>query len=233
MKRLLLTTTICFGLSLSTVHAQVIVNDPLSNGARIMEAGKNLTELKHQYDMMSQQYNGILCTVQSLSHTNGTMNMAKGLLSSEMQNPGSIPPGLPGMGAVTGAERFLNQNKVFTSTGTDFSSRESTRRAQASANIQAQAEEGMLRSQARSEGISELLANIDTQPDVNALAALQARISSEHIFAQNEANHIARLALLQGVGQQVDQQRAEQAGQGQLDEYLNRVQGNMNNAWGG
>ena len=82
------------------------------------------------------------------------------------------------------------------------------RRAQAAANIQAEAQAGMERADERIAYLNQLQQSIQDQPDVTAVAAVGARVSSEHLFLQNEANNVSRLQLIQQTQLRVDQQRA-------------------------
>ena len=228
MKRTLLASAFCLGFGMSHLHAAGMpVVDTASIIARGFEAGKNLAQLKQQYDMMTQQYRGIMQTVDSLSHPNQVMNMARNMLNQQMRSPGSAPASIPGLAygsqLSAGAARFLNQNRHYDPQGDDFAALEMRRQAQASANLQAEAQEGMERAQERIASINELQGSIDGQPDVQAVSALEARVQTEHLFLQNEANNVARLQLLQQTSARVDMQRAEQNGRKNAEDWGTRA----------
>jgi hypothetical protein len=71
--------------------------------------------------------------------------------------------------------------------------------------------------------LNQLQASIQDQPDITALAATEARISSEQLYIQNEGNNVARLNLIQQSAARVDQQRAEQAGRREADDWHTRA----------
>ena len=237
MKRILLASAFCLSLGLGTtpLHAAGMpVIDTASIVARALEAGKNLAQLKQQYDMMTQQYRGIMQTVDSLSHPNQVMNMAKNLLNQQMQSPGSAPASIPGLAygsqLSAGAARFLDQNRHYNPQGDDFAALEMRRQAQASANLQAEAQAGMDRAEERIAAINELQQSIDGQPDVQAVSALEARVNTEHLFLQNEANNVARLQLVQQLGARVDMQRAEQNARKDAEDWATRTGDALNQA---
>ena len=230
MKRTLLASAFCLSLGVGTtpLHAAgAPVIDTASIIARGLEAGKNLAQLKQQYDMMTQQYRGIMQTVDSLSHPNQVMNMARNMLNQQMQSPGSAPASIPGLAygsqLAAGAARFLDQNRHYNPQGDDFAALEMRRQAQASANLHAEAQAGMDRAQERIAGINELQQSIDGQPDVQAVSALEARVGTEHMFLQNEANNVARLQLVQQLAARVDAQRAEQNGRKDAEDWAQRA----------
>ena len=144
-----------------------------------------------------------------------------------MRNPGSMPGNIPGLSfgsqLSAGASRFLNQNRYHAPQGSDFAAQEMRRREQATANIQAEAQAGMERAEERIAYLDELQRSIQDQPDVTAVAAVEARIGSEHLFLQNEANNVARLQLVQQTADRVDQQRAEQAGRKEAEDWHARA----------
>lgn len=226
MKRILLASAACLGLA-APARAQVPVTDFGSITARALEAGRSLAQMKQQYDVMKQQYDGVMQTVNALSHPNQALGMAKGLMQQQMQSPGSAPSSIPGLSfgsqLSAGASRFLNQNRYAAPTGDDFSAQEMRRREQQTANIQGEAQTGMERAEERITYLNQLQQSIQDQPDVTAVAAVEARISSEHLFLQNEANNVARLQLIQSTAARVDQQRAEQAGRKEAEEWRSRA----------
>lgn len=215
MKRALLATAACLGVSLAAIpgaHAQLPVTDTASITSRAIEAGKQLVQLGQQWDTMKQQYSGIMQTVGALSHPNQILQNAPGLLQQQIQNPGSGAANIPGLSfgsqVSAGAQRFLGQNRYYQPQGDDFAAQEMQRRAQATANVQAEAQAGMDRADERIAYLNQLQRSVEDQPDVTAVSAVEAQIGGQHAFLQNEANNVARLQLIQQTQARVDQQRA-------------------------
>jgi len=96
------------------------------------------------------------------------------MLDQQMQSPGSAPGNILGLAygsqLSAGAARFLDQNRHYNPQGDDFAALEMRRQAQASANLQAEAQAGMDRAQERIASINELQQSIDGQPDVQAVS---------------------------------------------------------------
>ena len=215
MKRILLASAACLGLAFGAAgpaHALLgegdIVFDPTAV-ARMMD---QIRQMEQQYEVMRQQYGQLVQTYEVLSHPNQVMQIAKGMAQQQIQNPGSAPANIPGLSfgsqLSAGAQRFLGQNRYYQPQGDDFAVQEMQRRAQATANVQAEAQTGMERADERIAYLNQLQQSIQNQPDVTAVAAVGARVNSEHLFLQNEANNVSRLQLIQQTQLRVDQQRA-------------------------
>jgi type IV secretion system protein VirB5 len=72
---------------------------------------------------------------------------------------------------------------------------------------------------ARIASLAQLEASIQSQPDVTAVAAVNARINAEHAYLANESNNVSNLRLLQQSQATVDQQRAEQHDRQQAEQW--------------
>ena len=228
MKRVLLASVACLGLALAApASAQAPVIDVGSITARALEAGRALLQMQQQWGTMKQQYAGIMQTVSSLQHPTQVLQRVPGLLRQQIQSPGSTPAGIPGLAfgkqLSAGAARFLDQNRYYKPEGDDFAAQEMRRKAQATANIQAEAQAGMERAEERIIYLNQLQQSIEEQPDVTAVSAVEAQIGNQNAFLQNEANNVARLQLIQQTQMQVDQQRAEQAGRKDADDWHERA----------
>lgn len=184
-----------------------------------------ITSIAHQVQVLAQwaqqiqamrlQYEQLVMTYQSISHLNpGSLQMAAGLLNNASRLPGSEPAAIPGLNygqGLSGAgQPFYDQNHYYTPQGNDWEVQEMQRREYATANLQGEAQTGITTIRQRLAGLDELQASIPTQPDVQATAAINARIASEKAYLSNETNHIQNLAMLQQTQAHVDQQRAEQ-----------------------
>ncbi len=228
MKRILLASAVCLGFSLAApAHAQTPVIDAASIATRAAEAGKSLAQLVQQYQVMRSQYDQLVSTYNVLSHPNQVLDIAKGMAQQQMRSPGSAGSSIPGLSygssLSSAANNFLTRNRYSTTQGTDFNAQEMIRREQSTANIQAEAQEGLNRSDERINYLNRLQSSIQEQPDVTAVAAVEARIQSEHLYLQNEGNNVARLGLIQQTMTRVDQQRAEQAGRREAEDWHDRA----------
>ena len=215
MKRILLASAACLSLAFAAAgpaHALFGEGDIVFDPTAAERLADQIRQMQQQYEVMKQQYGQLVQTYDVLSHPNQVMQIAKGMAQQQIQNPGSMPGSIPGLSFGTqlsaGASRFLNQNRYATPQGDDFAAQEMQRRAQATANVQAEAQTGMERADERIDYLNQLQQSIQDQPDVTAVAAVGARVSSEHLFLQNEANNVARLQLVQQTQARVDQQRA-------------------------
>jgi hypothetical protein len=202
--------------------------------ARAVELTLDMTQAAHavaELAQLAQAYRVLMCQYQQLQavtlavqHANPTiMNTAPALQSSQMQLPGSAAAAMPGLTAgsslTSAGQPFFNQSTVYTSQGTDFASTEMQRQQTATANIQGEAQTGMTRIAQRIASLTQLAASIQTQPDVTAVAATNARISAEHLYIANEGNNIANLQLMSNMQQQTNQQRAQQNSRMQTEQW--------------
>ena len=227
MKRVLLASAACIGLGFAAPAHAIVCSNCTQEGTEIMREVNRAQQVLAQIGVLKDQYAQLQRTYDVLSHPNQVLGIAKGMLEQQMRNPGSIPGNIPGLSfgsqLSAGASRFLNQNRYHAPQGSDFAAQEMRRREQATANIQAEAQAGMERAEERIAYLDELQRSIQDQPDVTAVAAVEARIGSEHLFLQNEANNVARLQLVQQTADRVDQQRAEQAGRKEAEDWHARA----------
>ena len=228
MRRALFTSVACLGLAFAMPARAVL---PVTDAASIFERATQFTQeigqMRQQYQMLEQQYEGILQTVNILRHPNQVLGIARGMMQQQIRSPGSTPGNIPGLAfgsQLSGtARRFMDQNRYYMPQGDDFAALEMQRREQATANLQAEVQTGLERAEERLTYLTELQDSIPAQPDVTALAALEARISTEKTFLANEGNNMARLQLIQQTQLRVDANRAEQAGRKDADEWHARA----------
>jgi hypothetical protein len=187
-----------------------------------------------QAEQMRLQYEQLVYTYESLHHLNPqSLSVAAGLLNNAQRLPGSGAAEMPGLNYGTNlsgaGQQFYNQNHYYTPDGDDWNAQEMQRRQYATANLQGEAQTHINAIEGRLAGLNELQASIPDQPDVTAVTAINARISSEQAFLANEQNHLHNLRLLQQTQQSVDQQRAEQHSREQIDAWGKAV---AVQAWG-
>lgn len=214
MKRVLFATVACLGIGLAVPAQAIVCSNCTQEGTEIARNIERVAQAKAQIGWLRDQYNQAARTYETLRHPNRVLDIARGMLDQQMRSPGSAPANIPGLSfgsqVANGARRFLDQNRAAPVEGDDFAAQELRRREQATANIQAEAQAGMERAEERIAHLDELQQSIEGQEDITAIAAVEARLSSEKLFLQNEANNIARLQLVQATAARVDQQRAEQ-----------------------
>lgn len=217
-----------------TASAQIPVTDSAAIAKSAIQSMQQLNQLVTMYRQMQAQYSGIMQTVGALSHPLNTLGIAPGLLQQAIRLPGSASAQLPGLAfgsQLSGAaSRFLTQNRFAqvpgvpgASSGDDFTAQEMARREQVTANLQAEAQDGLNRADQRIAYLSQLQGSIDGQPDVQAVAAVQAAIASESTYLQNEGNNVQRLQLLTQLAARVDDQRSEQQARASAGEWATRA----------
>ena len=187
-----------------------------------------------QAEQMREQYQQLLYTVESLKHPNpGSLDVAQGLLNNATRLPGSAAAEMPGMNYgsnLSGAgQPFYDQNHDYTPQGNDWTAQEMQRRQYATANLQGEAQTGLTTIQGRLASLTELENSIPVQPDIQATAAFNARIDAGKMYLANETTHVQNLQLLQQTQARVDQQRAEQHGRKEAEDWAAAVAGQ---AWG-
>lgn len=216
MKRILLATTLCCGLAMTApARADLPVVDGVNLGQNAANFSKQIAQMLKDYQTLQSQLSTMTNMLNAIQHGNAVMTIARGLMNSTAQMPGSTSGAIPGMAFGAGiqgqhGQAFYDQNHVYTPTGTDFAAREMERKQEATANIQGELQTGMDVSDERVSMLNEMLYDIQNNDDPTYLAAAQAHIQSEQSFLANEQTKIARLQMVQAAQAQVDQQRAEQ-----------------------
>jgi type IV secretion system protein VirB5 len=223
-------------LTATTVHGQEIVHciNCTDEITAVLDAAAVAANWVSQLAQMRQHYQQLIYTVESLKHPNpGSLDVAQGLLNNATRLPGSAAAEMPGMNYgsnLSGAgQQFYDQNHYYTPQGNDWTAQEMQRRQYATANLQGEAQTGLTTIQGRLASLTELENSIPTQPDIQATAAFNARINAEKMYLVNETNHVQNLQLLQQTQARVDQQRAEQHGRKEAEDWAAAVAGQ---AWG-
>lgn len=213
MNRTLLATTAVaciLGASLRPASAQMAVLD----GTAALNFIKQMEQMKTDWQTAKDQLGTMQTMLSAIQHGNAVMSVARGLMNSTAQMPGSNSGAIPGMAFGAGlqgqAQRFYTQNHVYTPQGSDFAAQEMERKQEATANMQGEVQTGMDVADERVSMLNEMLYDIQNNDDPTYLAAAQAHIQAEQSFLANEQTRIARLQLVQATQAQVDQQRAEQ-----------------------
>ena len=219
MKRALLAGVVSLAL-VAPARAQLAVVDKLANAQLLEQAAHALASLRQ----LELQYQQLQTTYAALSHPSSVLGLANRLGSTArglgMTEMGSA---FSGAGSVAGSAQRLANMRAFTSTGSDWSAQEMTRKAQRLANIQTVAQQQMEQAAERIEGLAELMAEIDGQPDVQASAALQNRIQAEHAFLSAQRQQLAQLEAVARTEEQADLLRVEEKNRESAEQWLSTL----------
>lgn len=231
MKRTLLAGAAALALAVAApgaARAQIPVTDALANAQaqitnsqlvqQVAQAVATVRQLEQQYQQLQATYN-------VLAHTTSVSGLASRLGGvANGYGASQIGGAMTGVGSLAGAADQVANMRFFSSSGTDFSATEMTRRAQRLGNIQAAAMQGMHQSEQRIAGLRELMGEIDGQPDVQASAALNNRIQAEHALLSAQQQQLAQLQMMAAVQQQGDMLRAEEAARQSAEQYRDSLQ---------
>lgn len=230
LRRILAAGLLTSVLAVGGARGQQIVHDPLN----FVQLVAQLKQLHDEFIVLQESYQELQMTYASLHHLSPqSMEVAAGLLSNAQHLPGSAAAAIPGLAYGTnlsgaGAEAYA-RNHYYTPEGHDWNALEMQRQQYATANLQGEAQTSLTMIAERLTGLNQLQASIPEQPDVTAVTAINARISSEQAFLTNERSHLANLQALQASQQSVDIQRAEQHSREMYDQ---RAAALAAQAWG-
>jgi flagellar biosynthesis chaperone FliJ len=234
---LLLSTALTLALPISRAKAQAAVMcvNCTDEFSAVASYAATAISWGSQIKWMEQQYQQLTYEVQSLQHLNPrAMMTGQGLMNDATRLPGSVAGAVPGLNygqsLSTPGQRFYDQNRYYTPQGNDYAAQEMQRRQYATANLQGESMTGMTTIRARLASLTQLENSIPSQPDVQATAAINARIEAEKSYLANESIHVQHLQLMQETQAHVDQQRAEQRARKQADQWNSTVAAQ---AWGG
>lgn len=174
-----------------------------------------------QLRQMEQQYGQMLRTANSLAHPTSVQGFASdlGRLSNTVPGAGEVGGLMRGVGSIAGSASQVTSITGSIRTGAGFSAAELDRRVRAVANVQALATQQVRSVESRISGIRELLGRIDSQPDVQASAALGNRIQAEGAFLAAQQQQMAQLQLLQRAQEQADTLRLEERARQSAEEW--------------
>lgn len=213
----------CAGLLLTApARADIPVVDLFSNAQRVIEAGKQLLEIKNEV----QQTMNVFSSVAHMTSVNGIAQVLQNpMVRNAMPEAGQIGNMLSGSTSpsslLNGAQGFLQRNQVYKPEGTDYTANAINCNATSLANIQAMAMQSVAALQARMSGLDELQSSIDSQPDVQAMAGIQARLASEQNFINTQAVQATQLQTLANLQAQVQQQASTQRARQAADSLFN------------
>ncbi len=207
----------------------------LAPAARAQQPVIDAASIQHlvfEGQTLMQQLTQLQYVYGSLAHPTQALQYATGLYSQTVQAPQAPAAQMPGLAFGTtqgpGAADFCAQQTVYDPNGQDFEAQEILRKRQAICNLQGQAQADLQSTDDRRAGLQDLLTQVDQQPDVQSVTALQDRISAEKANIGN--NQLAAQGLqAQWAGlTQVNSQRAEENDRQSAETWANST----NDAWG-
>ena len=210
------------------VSAQIPVTDALAHAQtqitnsqlyqQVAQAVATVRQLEQQYQQLQATYNALAHTSSVSGYASRLGGVAHGFGATEVSGM------MNGTGALAGTAEQVANLRFHSSTGTDFSATEMSRRAQRLGGLQAAALQGMRQSEQRIVGLRELMAEVDGQPDLQASAALNNRIQAEHALLSAQQQQLAQLQLMATTQQQGDLLRAEEAQRHSAERYRDSLQ---------
>jgi hypothetical protein len=231
MRRHLLIAAAALAIAVLTpgvARAQIPVTDALANVQaeitnsqlyqQVAQAVATVRQLEQQYQQLQATYNVLAHTTNVSGMANSLGTVANGYGATEI---GGL---MTGAGRLAGSADQVANLRFYSSTGTDFSATELTRRAQRLGNIQALALQGISQSERRINGLRELMGEIDGQPDIQASAALNNRIQAEHALLAAQQQQLAQVQLMARAQEQADLLRAEEAQRQSAEQWRDSLQ---------
>ncbi len=206
----------------SPARADLPTIDMYSVAQRAIEAGKQLEQIKAEVQQTENVFQSVahMTSVAGVASVLGTP-MLRNVMPEAGQVGNLLSGGTSTAGLLSSAQGFLQRNQVYRPEGTDYSAQAINSNAVSLANIQAMAMQGLQSLQARMGGLDELQTVIDGQPDVQAMAGIEARIASENGFVQTQAAQGMQLQTLANLQAQVQQQASQQRARAAADSLFN------------
>jgi type IV secretion system protein VirB5 len=182
----------------SLAHSQILVTDTIQNAqtanhnvATVAQWGKEIAEMKQQYDMLKSQYDKMTVMEGLVS---GTRNL--GVTNTPGIN-GEIPADVNTIysGSYGDTQSIMNSERV---KGTNAQTQQqlNNRYFQASAAEKALALKTYEGAQARLDNINSLVSKINVSQDPKTIQDLQARIQAEQATVQNESTKLQMVSQL-------------------------------------
>lgn len=184
--------------SISTVaNAQIPTTDVLLNGqttqhniATVVQWGKEIAEMKQQYQMLTDQYQkmDIMEGLVSGSRNLGVNNTPG--INGEIPEPGSIYSG------TYGDTKSIMKTERVTATNSTSQGELRERYFQSAAAEKALTLKTFDGAQSRLDNIQTLISKINTSQDPKTIQDLQARIGAEQALVQNESTKLQMVSQL-------------------------------------
>jgi hypothetical protein len=222
-------------------YAQLAVEDALNNlwqglnnselVSQVAQATKTVAQLQQMYATQQQQ----LRSITGLTNVTGLIpSLSSGGLTQPLPQVSQIMGLVNGTGlngnALSGlANGFLRQNTYYAPAApaggsTDFNSTWLASRANSTAGLQAAVTQLLQSGQTRMAALAGLRSEIDQQPDIQHMQAINARIAIEQNYATGQAAQTQQIMALAQLQQRAEQQQAEQHDRESADQLVNSTQ---------
>ena len=224
MKRILMAGAAALALTAAAVPAQAqwAVYDAKSDVSRIMEAVRALQQAQMQYQMLVSQYQQLQATYNSIAHATSLGDIAGSLggitrsylpYNEQLSAATSIMNGVGyggTMQVLSGAERFLSANRVYSAPTTDNWTQDMQRRETGTANLQLMAQTAMWESDNRRENLARLQARLEAAQDGTEVEAVNGLIAIEQQNLMASQAKFQSIQAMMVADQRVTDQRREQ-----------------------
>ena len=217
-------------------HAQMAVFDAgnFANTARsAVQGAQQIQQLTQQLSVMQQQYSQLVQTYQAVAHLPQTElnQLAQQLNTSQFRTPlpslsgtiGSVMGG-SGLGSLGNlGQQYLNQNRVYAPSGSDFQAKQLTGTANSIAGVQAMLDQLYQSAAGRISVLQGLEGQLASAPDAKSVADISARVQIEQTYLAAQQVQAQTLSTWQTAQiRNEDQQRQEKRRQ-DIDEVINKV----------
>jgi hypothetical protein len=207
-------------LAPSGAHAQIPVTDAIAAAQQeimntqmyqqVAQAISTVRQLQQSYQMLTSQYNQLVSTYNAIVHATSVQGLASGLgrLSNGL---GATEIGglMNGVGSLAGTEDQIARMRILDFSGSGVTLNEIDRRLTRIGSTYSMAQQGIAQTEQRLAGLQELMRQIDSQPDLQASAALQNRIQGEVALINAQQQQYAQLQLIASAQAREDEVRAE------------------------
>lgn len=219
-------------LGAPAARAQIPVIDATSIAQLAEQLGvetKQLTTLVNSYKQLVQTYNQTVAVYNSLSHLTNVNQVASLLNTPLLRNslpsstllPGTITgvnaPSALGGGWSSSAQTWANFNRVYIPQAQDWQAQQLQRNANYLATVQALAQQNLQSLEQRQQALADIQSQIDGAKDVQAMAAVQARLSAENAYVTGQAAQATNLLILAQAQQAATTQAQQQKGREDID----------------
>lgn len=219
------------GLVGSPTQAQQVVVDP----SNLAQAIRQVYQLQQQIMVMQQQYAQLQQTYRAISHSPSSainhlgrqlnVEQFRNALPASSDTMGSVLYGAPLAtgyfgGVVLG---HLNQNRVYSPTGSDFQAAELRRGALSVAGAQASASELYQSAANRVRLLQAIEGELASARDTKDVADLQARINAEQAYIQAQQVQAQSLAMWQQSQERNRMQRNQEMRRQQIDNLIEQA----------
>jgi type IV secretion system protein VirB5 len=212
-----------------------VVFDP-SVFAQVVQQAKNglqqLQQLEQNGQILTNQLMQLRTFYESFAHLTDVSQLASILQTPAVTNPLPQITQLEGMLSGNGftgqlgslVQQFVNQNRAYAPTGTDWQAQEMQRTANITASQMALGNQLYSSAAQRIQGLSELQARLATSSDPKETLDLIARTNVENGLAQAQALQGQSLMIMQQAQQQAEQQREAEAFRQGADQLVTAAQ---------